>query len=73
MIIVKIVRVLGEGGFSFVYLAEDEHSGVGFRIGDNARSTELTVSSTETICFEEDSMSKRTGGCPTSHARSRSI
>lgn len=25
---VKIVRVLGEGGFSFVYLAQDEHSGV---------------------------------------------
>ena len=25
---VKIIRVLGEGGFSFVYLAQDEHSGV---------------------------------------------
>lgn len=25
---VKIVKVLGEGGFSFVYLAQDEHSGV---------------------------------------------
>ena len=26
--IVKIVKVLGEGGFSFVYLAQDELSGV---------------------------------------------
>ena len=25
---VKIVKVLGEGGFSFVYLAQDEASGV---------------------------------------------
>lgn len=25
---VNIVKVLGEGGFSFVYLAQDEHSGV---------------------------------------------
>ena len=28
VILVKIVKVLGEGGFSFVYLAQDEHSGV---------------------------------------------
>ena len=26
--IVNIIKVLGEGGFSFVYLAQDEHSGV---------------------------------------------
>lgn len=25
----KILKVLGEGGFSFVYLAQDETSGVG--------------------------------------------
>ncbi|KAG5646954.1 hypothetical protein DXG03_001677 [Asterophora parasitica] len=25
----QIIKVLGEGGFSFVYLAQDEHSGVG--------------------------------------------
>lgn len=25
---VKVVKVLGEGGFSFVYLVQDEHSGV---------------------------------------------
>ena len=25
---VEIIKVLGEGGFSFVYLAQDEHSGV---------------------------------------------
>jgi serine/threonine protein kinase len=25
---VNIIKVLGEGGFSFVYLAQDEHSGV---------------------------------------------
>jgi len=25
---VNILKVLGEGGFSFVYLAQDEHSGV---------------------------------------------
>lgn len=29
--IVQIVKVLGEGGFSFVYLAQDETSGVGYR------------------------------------------
>ncbi len=28
LLVVKIIRVLGEGGFSFVYLAQDEHSGV---------------------------------------------
>ncbi|PCH42502.1 Pkinase-domain-containing protein [Wolfiporia cocos MD-104 SS10] len=28
----KIIRVLGEGGFSFVYLAEDEHSGRQFAL-----------------------------------------
>lgn len=28
LFLVKIVKVLGEGGFSFVYLAQDEHSGV---------------------------------------------
>ena len=27
-LVVKIVKVLGEGGFSFVYLAQDENSGV---------------------------------------------
>ncbi len=27
---VQIIKVLGEGGFSFVYLAQDEHSGVRF-------------------------------------------
>lgn len=26
--LVQIIKVLGEGGFSFVYLAQDEHSGV---------------------------------------------
>ena len=30
MVLVKIVKVLGEGGFSFVYLAQDEQSGVSF-------------------------------------------
>ena len=28
LLIVQIIKVLGEGGFSFVYLAQDEHSGV---------------------------------------------
>ena len=28
-LLVKIVKVLGEGGFSFVYLVQDELSGVG--------------------------------------------
>lgn len=27
-VVVRIIRVLGEGGFSFVYLVEDENSGV---------------------------------------------
>lgn len=26
--VVKVVKLLGEGGFSFVYLVEDEDSGV---------------------------------------------
>jgi serine/threonine kinase 16 len=29
---VKIIKVLGEGGFSFVYLVQDEASGVGHRL-----------------------------------------
>ena len=29
---VQIIKVLGEGGFSFVYLAQDEHSGVRIRL-----------------------------------------
>lgn len=28
LLTVQIIKVLGEGGFSFVYLAQDEHSGV---------------------------------------------
>ena len=28
VVVVQIIKVLGEGGFSFVYLAQDEHSGV---------------------------------------------
>ena len=28
LLIVQIIKVLGEGGFSFVYLAQDENSGV---------------------------------------------
>ena len=28
LFVVQIIKVLGEGGFSFVYLAQDEHSGV---------------------------------------------
>lgn len=28
ILLVQIIKVLGEGGFSFVYLAQDEHSGV---------------------------------------------
>lgn len=31
LLTVKIVKVLGEGGFSFVYLAQDETSGVSKR------------------------------------------
>lgn len=28
----KIVQILGEGGFSFVYLAQDEQSGVSIKV-----------------------------------------
>jgi serine/threonine protein kinase len=28
LLVVNIIKVLGEGGFSFVYLAQDDHSGV---------------------------------------------
>lgn len=35
----KIVRILGEGGFSFVYLAQDEHSGVSYLLHSTALPT----------------------------------
>ena len=51
---VKIIRVLGEGGFSFVYLAQDEHSGVRARL--ILQRAQLLNLPAETICSEEDSL-----------------
>lgn len=59
-IAVQIIKVLGEGGFSFVYLAQDEHSGVSTRsdYAFAARSSRFRTTS-ETICTQEDSLSGR--------------
>lgn len=69
--LVKIIRVLGEGGFSFVYLAQDEHSGV--RNGLEHTFTIMFNFSAETIRPEEDSLPKRSGGRQASDARSGSL
>lgn len=40
---VNIIKVLGEGGFSFVYLAQDEHSGVSRPTKHGAHRHHLTT------------------------------
>lgn len=44
MLQVKIVKVLGEGGFSFVYLAQDEVSGVSLGVATNLMLEWLIIS-----------------------------
>ncbi len=69
--IVKIIKVLGEGGFSFVYLAQDEHSGV-------RRAQRLRLSlyvdavlnpGVEAIRSQEDSLSYGCGWCEGGYER----
>jgi serine/threonine protein kinase len=57
---VKIVKVLGEGGFSFVYLAQDEVSGVSaFSSCDYSRdvATNTRRVDPERVRLEKDSLS----------------
>jgi hypothetical protein len=57
-LLVKIVKVLGEGGFSFVYLCQDEHSGVSSVAYVSSLLRPLIrigfYNLPETICVEED-------------------
>ena len=76
--VVKIIRVLGEGGFSFVYLAQDEHSGVcPSRFPETLLEADLRFSicwgNSEAICAQENSMSEWRRGCTGRNAGSRSI
>ena len=73
--LVKIVKVLGEGGFSFVYLAQDEASGVSASLCDYDRviTTDANRVGSERVCPEENSVPNWRRGCRSSHARSRGI
>lgn len=55
------MKVLGEGGFSFVYLAQDEHSGVCTRWAAGTWARHLLIGDAETIRFEEDQVSNGRG------------
>lgn len=70
--LVNVIKVLGEGGFSFVYLAQDDASGV----RGSCSTSDLTVSLTvvaETVCAQKDQMSHRFRGRQGGHARGRSL
>ena len=69
--LVQIVKVLGEGGFSFVYLAQDEHSGVCTFVLNCGRV--INGGATETIRVEEDTVPYRLGGCEGGDERSGSL
>ena len=73
--LVKIVKFLGEGGFSFVYLAQDEASGVSASLCDYDRviTTDANRVGSERVCPEENSVPNWRRGCRSSHARSRGI
>lgn len=58
---VNIVKVLGEGGFSFVYLAQDEDSGVRSMAAGCSHGMSLK-NAIATICPEEDTLSDWIGG-----------
>ena len=62
--LVNIVKVLGEGGFSFVFLAQDEASGVSeaaFIFSSNKTRYSKKGIITETICIEKDPLSHWVG------------
>jgi serine/threonine protein kinase len=63
--LVKIVKVLGEGGFSFVYLAQDEVSGVSASSYDCARvmATDTNHVGSERVRPEENSVPNWRRGC----------
>jgi serine/threonine protein kinase len=58
---VKIVKLLGEGGFSFVYLAQDEASGVSASLRDYSRDRDIATDArrvdSERVCPQKDSVS----------------
>ena len=64
-IAVKILKVLGEGGFSFVYLCQDEASGVSPFIAPPGYGIDDRFS--EGIRFEEDQVSNWFGRCETGY------
>jgi hypothetical protein len=73
---VRIVKVLGEGGFSFVYLAQDEASGVSASSCDRVLpvvTADANRLGPERVCPEKDSVPNWHRGCRVSHARSRGI
>ena len=69
---VKIIRVLGEGGFSFVYLAQDETSGVRQPYLSMLCSNVLMYT-LASIRIEENPLSEWSGGCPPSDAGGRGV
>jgi hypothetical protein len=62
---VKIVKVLGEGGFSFVYLAQDEASGVSASSCNHVRdmATDTRRVDSERVRPQKDSVSDRRRRC----------
>jgi serine/threonine protein kinase len=59
LLIVQIIKVLGEGGFSFVYLAQDEHSGVCSDncFGSSWHAEVQRACGLAAICIEENTVS----------------
>jgi len=70
MISVNIIKVLGEGGFSFVYLAQDEISGVRDPISLFLTTSHIHVAA---IRSQKNKMSYWVRGCQGGYARSRGI
>lgn len=66
---VKIIKVLGEGGFSFVYLAQDENSGVRLRFLGVNLANGISRRCAATIRAQEDSVSDGVRGRRRSDAR----
>jgi len=57
---VKILKVLGEGGFSFVYLCQDEASGVSIALRPSLRFLVVVL----TMCLQREFALKKIR-CPT--------
>lgn len=70
---VQIIKVLGEGGFSFVYLAQDEHSGVSHSDISSLAWAVMTCLPPAAIRTEEDTMSERCSERKGSTERGRGV